>query len=99
MGVSSEPATKQDLADAVQQIDEGVSLEIANTVDKVSKAIRDSHAEILRAFAEIARSVDLRLSRLDELAPGMGRLEARICQPRTWEASADELNREVSHLA
>jgi gas vesicle protein len=52
--VSSEPATKQDLADAVQQIDAKFSRELADAVqqvtDKLTDAIRDSQTEVLRAF-------------------------------------------------
>jgi len=78
VGVSNEPATKQDLA--VRQLDENVSRALAKMVDKVTKAIHDSHAEILKAFSDMAHSVETRLSRLDELAPRMGKLEKRISQ-------------------
>jgi hypothetical protein len=51
LGVSDQPATKQDLADAVQQV-----------TDKLTEAIRDSQTELLRGFYEWARPVDVRFA-------------------------------------
>jgi hypothetical protein len=65
--MSSEPATKQDIADAVQQL-----------TDKLTEAIRDSQTEVLRAFYEWARPVDARLRHSDELVQRMGWLEERV---------------------
>jgi hypothetical protein len=65
--VNSEPATKQDLADAVQKL-----------TDKLTEAIRDSQTEVLRAFYEWARPVDARLRHSDELVQRMGWLEERV---------------------
>jgi hypothetical protein len=65
--VSSEPATKQDLADAVQQV-----------TDKLTEAIRDSQTEVLRAFYDWSRPVDARLRHADELVQRMGWLEERV---------------------
>jgi len=65
--MSSEPATKQDIADAVQQL-----------TDKLTKAIRDSQTEVRRAFYEWARPVDARLRHSDELVQRMGWLEERV---------------------
>jgi hypothetical protein len=65
--VSSEPVTKQDLADAVRQVTE-----------KLTEAIRDSQTELLRGFYEWARPVDVRLRHADELVQRMGWLEDRI---------------------
>jgi hypothetical protein len=76
--VSSEPAIKQDLAEPVRQLDDNGAQEIAKMVDKVTKAIRDSQAEVRRAFSEMARSVEMRLGGLDELAQRMGRLDEQI---------------------
>ena len=47
MDVNSEPATKKDLVDAVQQV-----------TDKLTEAIRDSQTEVLRGFYDWARPVD-----------------------------------------
>jgi hypothetical protein len=65
--VNSEPATKQDLADAVQQV-----------TDKLTEAIRDSQTEVLRAFYDWSRPVDARLRHADELVQRMGWLEERV---------------------
>jgi len=65
--VNSEPATKQDLADAVQQV-----------TDKLTEAIRDSQTEVLRAFYDWSRPVDTRLRHADELVQRMGWLEERV---------------------
>jgi hypothetical protein len=74
--VSSEPVTKQDLADAVQQIDENFSRELADAVqqvtDKLAEAIRDSQTEVLRAFYDWSRPVDARLRHADDLVQRMG---------------------------
>ena len=67
LSVNSEPATKQDLADAVQQV-----------TDKLTEAIRDSQTEVLRAFYDWSRPVDTRLRHADELVQRMGWLEERV---------------------
>ena len=83
-GVSSEPATKQDLADAVQQVTEKASHEIAEAVRQVTatltERIRDSQTELLRGFYEWARPVDVRLRHADELVQRMGWLENRVSE-------------------
>jgi hypothetical protein len=76
--VSSEPATKQDLADAVQQVTEKLSRDLAETTEKLTEAIRDSQTEVLRAFYDWARPVDARLRHADELVQRMGWLEERV---------------------
>jgi hypothetical protein len=84
--VSSEPATKQDLADAVEQVSDKFSRELSETREKFSRdllettnklteAIRDSQTELLRGFYEWARPVDVRLRHADELVQRMGWLE------------------------
>jgi hypothetical protein len=65
--VNTEPATKQDIADAVQQL-----------TDKLTEAIRDSQTEVLRAFYDWSRPVDARLRHADELVQRMGWLEERV---------------------
>lgn len=67
--MSSEPATKQDIADAVQQL-----------TDKLTEAIRDSQTEVLRAFYDWSRPVDARLRHADELVQRMGWLEERVAE-------------------
>ena len=78
LSVNSEPATKQDLADAVQQVTEKFSRDLAETTDKLTEAIRDSQTEVLRAFYDWARPVDARLRHADELVQRMGWLEERV---------------------
>jgi len=102
MNMSDLPATKQDLADAVRQLDEKLSHELAETrsgfsrelaetrtefrkdlqetTDKLTEAIRDSQTEVLRAFYDWARPVDMRLRHTDELVQRMGWLEERIAR-------------------
>jgi hypothetical protein len=67
--MSSEPVTKQDLAEAVQQV-----------TDKLTEAIRDSQTEVLRGFYDWARPVDTRLRNADELVQRMGWLENRVSE-------------------
>ena len=76
--MSSEPATKQDLAEAVQQVTEKFSRELSETREKLTEAIRDSQTEVLRAFYDWARPVDARLRHADELVQRMGWLEERV---------------------
>jgi hypothetical protein len=83
--VSNEPATKQDLADAVQQINRDIaetrekfSRDLAENTEKLTEAIRDSQTELLRGFYEWARPVDVRLRHADELVQRMGWLEERV---------------------
>ena len=93
--MNSEPATKQDLADAVQQvnqnltdavrqINEKTSHDIAEAVrqvnDTLTEKIRDSQTELLRGFYEWARPVDVRLRHADELVERMGWLENRVSE-------------------
>src|SRR5487761_2154944 len=100
MNMSDLPATKQDLADAVRQLDEKIretremfSHELASAVqqlsekssrdfqehnEKMTEAIRDSQTEVLRAFYDWARPVDMRLRHTDELVQRMGWLEERV---------------------
>ncbi len=78
LGVNSDPATKQDLADAVQQVSEKFTRDFAATTDKLTEAIRDSQTELLRGFYEWARPVDVRLRHADELVQRMGWLEDRV---------------------
>lgn len=60
-------ATKQDLAEAMQQITE-----------KLTEAIRDSQTEVLRAFYDWSRPIEVRLNRTDEIATRLSWIEERI---------------------
>jgi hypothetical protein len=82
VSVNSEPATKQDLSEAVRQVTEKTSQDIAEAVrqvtDILTERIRDSQTELLRGFYEWARPVDVRLRHADELVQRMGWLEERV---------------------
>jgi hypothetical protein len=85
LSVNSEPATKQDLADAVQQVSQNladavrqIDGKISENNDKLTEAIRDSQTEVLRAFYDWSRPVDARLRHADELVQRMGWLEERV---------------------
>jgi predicted nucleic acid-binding OB-fold protein len=64
-------ASKQDLADAIRQSEERI-------VDKLTEAIRDSQTEVLRAFYNWARPIEIRLNRTDEIATRLSWIEERI---------------------
>ena len=85
--MSSEPATKQDLADAVQQLSQNltdavrqIDEKMSENNDKLREAIRDSQTELLRGFYDWARPVDTRLRHADELVQRMGWLEERVAE-------------------
>jgi hypothetical protein len=60
-------ASKQDLAEAEQRI-----------TDKLIEAIRDAQTEVLRAFYNWARPVEIRLNRVDEVATRLAWVEERL---------------------
>jgi len=62
---------KQDLAEAIQQVEERI-------VDRLTEAIRDSQTEVLRAFYNWARPIEVRLNRTDEIATRLSWIEERI---------------------
>jgi hypothetical protein len=78
--VNNEAATKQDLADAVQQVTDKFARDLQENADKLTEAIRDSQTEVLRAFYDWARPVDTRLRHTDELVQRMGWLEERVAE-------------------
>jgi galactose-1-phosphate uridylyltransferase len=62
---------KQDLAEAIQQVEERI-------VNRLTEAIRDSQTEVLRAFYNWARPIEVRLNRTDEIATRLSWIEERI---------------------
>jgi hypothetical protein len=62
---------KHDMAEAIQQVEERI-------VDKLTEAIRDSQTEVLRAFYNWARPIEIRLNRTDEIATRLSWIEERI---------------------
>ncbi len=65
---------KRDLAEAVQQNKH----DLAEATDKLTEAIRDSQTEVLRAFYNWARPIEVRLNRTDEIATRLSWIEERI---------------------
>jgi hypothetical protein len=74
-------ATKQDLAEVRQDVNE-VRIELKEDMkqmeDRLVEAIRDAQTEMLCAFYNWARPVDLRLNRTDEVAQRLSWIEERI---------------------
>jgi hypothetical protein len=62
---------KQDMAEAIHQSEERI-------VDRLTEAIRDSQTEVLRAFYNWARPIEIRLNRTDEIATRLSWIEERI---------------------
>jgi hypothetical protein len=62
---------KRDMAEAIQRVEERI-------VDKLTEAIRDSQTEVLRAFYNWARPIEIRLNRTDEIATRLSWIEERI---------------------
>jgi hypothetical protein len=61
-------------------MDEKLSQTAEELTDKLTETIRDSQTEVLRAFYEWARPVDMRLRHADELVQRMGWLEERVAE-------------------
>jgi hypothetical protein len=62
---------KRDIAETIQRVEERI-------VDKLTEAIRDSQTEVLRAFYNWARPIEIRLNRTDEIATRLSWIEERI---------------------
>jgi hypothetical protein len=80
-------ASKEDLARAVAQMASKEDLaqlraeikqDMADLGDKLTEAIRDSQTEVLRAFYNWARPIEIRLNRTDEIATRLSWIEERI---------------------
>jgi hypothetical protein len=82
-------ASKQDLAELRQEMKQDMTeLRVefkqdmaefeARIVDKLTEAIRDSQTEVLRAFYNWARPIEVRLNRTDEIATRLSWIEERI---------------------
>ena len=87
MDVSEEWVSKKDLAAAVEQLASKGDLaqlraeikqDMADLGDKLTEAIRDSQTEVLRAFYNWARPIEIRLNRTDEIATRLSWIEERI---------------------
>ena len=82
-------ASKQDLAELRQDMKQDMAELRAEfkrdmvdveerIVDKLTEAIRDSQTEVLRAFYNWARPIEIRLNRTDEIATRLSWIEERI---------------------
>jgi hypothetical protein len=78
-------ASKQDLAELRQEMKQDmaelrveIKQDMAELGDKLTEAIRDSQTEVLRAFYNWARPIEIRLNRTDEIATRLSWIEERI---------------------
>jgi hypothetical protein len=82
-------ASKQDLAEAEQRMNDKLAEteqrmndKLAETeqriIDKLTETIRDAQTEVLRAFYNWARPVEIRLNRVDEVATRLTWVEERL---------------------
>jgi len=87
MEVNEEWVTKKDLAAAVEplaskedlaQLRTEIKQDMVDLGDKLTEAIRDSQTEVLRAFYNWARPIEIRLNRTDEIATRLSWIEERI---------------------
>jgi len=65
---------KQDMGDLRAELKQ----DMADLGDKLTEAIRDSQTEVLRAFYNWARPIEIRLNRTDEIATRLSWIEERI---------------------
>ena len=68
--------TKEEFAAAVAQL--ATKQDMADMESRLTEAIRDAQTEVLRAFYNWARPVELRLNRTDEVAQRLSWIEERI---------------------
>jgi hypothetical protein len=71
-------ATKQDLAHLQQVMTNQLQQSMTDMENRLTEAIRDAQTEVLRAFYNWARPVELRLNRTDEVAQRLSWIEERI---------------------
>jgi len=78
-------ASKQDLAQLraefkqdMAQFRVEIKQELVDLGDRLTEAIRDSQTEVLRAFYNWARPIEVRLNRTDEIATRLSWIEERI---------------------
>jgi hypothetical protein len=85
--VAEEWVTEKDLAEAVEPLASKQDLaqlraefkqDLVNLGDKLTEAIRDSQTEVLRAFYNWARPIEVRLNRTEEIASRLSWIEERI---------------------
>jgi len=69
---------KRDLAEAMPQNKRDLAEATREITEKLTEAIRDSQTEVLRAFYNWARPIEVRLNRTDEIATRLSWIEERI---------------------
>jgi len=69
---------KQDMAELRVEFKHDMAEFEVRIVDKLTEAIRDSQTEVLRAFYNWARPIEIRLNRTDEIATRLSWIEERI---------------------
>jgi hypothetical protein len=69
---------KQDMAELRAEFKRDMAESEERIVDKLTEAIRDSQTEVLRAFYNWARPIEIRLNRTDEIATRLSWIEERI---------------------
>ena len=71
---TNHPATKQDLTDLRAHVDQG----LGRLEERLIEKMRDLQTEVLRAFHDWARAVELKLRSLPAIEERLGLLEERI---------------------
>lgn len=69
---------KRDLAEATQQNKRDLAEATREITEKLTEAIRDTQTEVLRAFYNWARPIEIRLNRIDEVATRLSLIEERV---------------------
>ena len=69
---------KQDMAELRVEFKQDMAEFEVRIVDKLTEAIRDSQTQVLRAFYNWARPIEIRLNRTDEIATRLSWIEERI---------------------
>jgi len=75
MSDDQSPATKQDLGKAIDALDQRLTNRITETEERLTETMRDMQTEVLRAFHNWARPVEIKTRSLGAAIAG---LEERI---------------------
>jgi RecJ-like exonuclease len=71
-------ASKQDLAELRAETNRDLAEAEQRIIEKLTEAIRDAQTEVLRAFYNGARPIEMRLNRVDEVATRLAWVEERL---------------------
>jgi predicted nucleic acid-binding OB-fold protein len=69
---------KRDLAEAVQQNKRDLAEATQEITEKLTETIRDTQTEVLRAFYNWARPIEIRMNRTDEIGARLALIEERV---------------------